>query len=117
MCSDLVNDIISTSIGGAAGGAVAGLVIIGIQWLATSLATRRDSNRVFKWLQENSDEKKPFRSTRAIASHNNLTEDRVRFICSHDERIKLSTGREEDLWSIYVRSRTYHPVSGRKDEV
>ena len=40
-----------------------------------------------------------YRSTRTIASHNNLTMDRVRFLCSHDERIHLSTGEEEDMWN------------------
>ena len=118
MDQELLNGIISTSVGGAAGGAVAGLVIMGIQWGASTWATYRDSNRVFRWLQENSDvRRQPFRTTRAIASHNNLTEDRVRFICSHDSRIMLSTGREEDRWSIHIRNRTHHPVSGTKDDL
>jgi len=44
--------------------------------------------------------KEAWRSTRAIASYNNLTEDRVRYICSSDERIVLSTGEKEDRWGI-----------------
>lgn len=118
MESELINDIVSTSIGGAVGGAAAGLVIIAVQGCRDLWRDWRDSERVFKWLQQNSDEKKnPFRTTRAIASYNDLTEDRVRFLCSHDSRIKLSTGREEDRWSIYLRNRTYNPASGRRDEI
>ena len=44
--------------------------------------------------------KEKWRSTRTIASYNNLTEDRVRYICSSDERIVLSTGEKEDRWGI-----------------
>lgn len=44
--------------------------------------------------------KEAWRSTRTIASYNNLTEDRVRYICSSDERIVLSTGEKEDRWGI-----------------
>lgn len=107
MDQGLVNDIISTSVGGAAGGAVAALVVLVVQGLNAALKTRRDAKRIYDWLLANSDTKKePFRSTRAIASHNNLTEDRVRFVCSHDPRIKLSTGKDDDMWSIHIRKRT-----------
>lgn len=44
-----------------------------------------------------------FRSTRAIASWNNLTEDRVQYICSIHKKIYLSTSEKEDLWSLYER--------------
>ena len=44
--------------------------------------------------------KEQWRSTRTIASYCNVTEDRVRYICSIDERIGLSTGEKEDLWGI-----------------
>lgn len=102
----LINDIISTSVGGAAGGAVAALVVLGVQAIYSAWRTRKDSQDIYKWLVENSDrEQEPFRSTRSIASHNNLTEDRVRFVCSRDPRIKLSTGKVEDMWSIHIRKR------------
>lgn len=117
MDQQLLNDIVSTGVGGAAGGAVAGLVIMAIQGMRNACLDRCHANRIYSWLKENTDEKKPFRSTRAIASHNNVTEDRVRYICSIDPRIKLSTGKEEDMWSIHVRNRTYSTVSGIKEEL
>lgn len=117
MDPQLINDIISTSVGGAAGGAVAGIVIMAIQGIRSSWLDCRDSKRIYKWMVQNSDAKSaPFRSTRAIASHNNLSEDRVRFVCSHDERIKLSTGREEDMWSIHIRKRSTSAIRGVRDE-
>ncbi|SHM36382.1 hypothetical protein SAMN04488057_101214 [Cyclobacterium lianum] len=90
---------------GAVGGAIAGLVI----WLAEH--SRQEYlkychvKRVVKWLQENTKPKHPeeWRSTRAIASHNNLSEDRIRFICSHSDKIQLNTkdGNEsKELWKL-----------------
>lgn len=106
MDQGLVNDIISTSVGGAAGGAVAALVVLGVQAVSAVWRTRRDAQRIYQWLESNTEkDNHPFRSTRTIASYNNLTEDRVRYVCSHDPRIKLSTGKVEDMWSIHVRQR------------
>ncbi|WP_236202081.1 hypothetical protein [Pseudomonas pseudonitroreducens] len=102
----LLDDIISTSVGGGVGGAAAGIVILLVQGSFATWRNCRDSRRVYSWLLKNSDkEKEPFRSTRAIASYNNLTEDRVRFVCSHHDKIKLSTGTNEDLWSIHIRDK------------
>lgn len=106
MDHDLVNDIISTSVGGAAGGAVAALVVLAVQAISAACRTKSDAQRIYLWLKNNTEsEHHPFRSTRTIASHNNLTEDRVRYVCSQDPRIKLSTGKVEDLWSIHIRNR------------
>ncbi len=117
MCSELWNDIISTSIGGAFGGAAAGLVILAVQVARNAWRDSKETERVFKWLEENSDEKKqPFRTTRAIASYNNLTDDRVRYLCSKDDRIKRSTGDKDDLWSIHIRSRSGDLFTGTHDE-
>ncbi|KII29732.1 hypothetical protein [Pseudomonas fluorescens] len=108
----LLNDIISTSVGGAAGGAVAALVVLGVQGVSAAWKSHRDARRIYNWLKSNSDlEHEPFRSTRAIASHNDLTEDRVRFVCSRDSRIKLSTGKEEGMWSIHIRRRIVTPTT------
>jgi hypothetical protein len=87
---------------GAVGGALAGLTV----WLADLLREKYlehvHKKRVYDWLSKNSDQAdRPFRSTRAIASHNNLTQDRVRYICSRHESIFLSTGEREDMWSVY----------------
>lgn len=90
---------------GAVGGAIAGLVI----WLAELLRQEYlkscHTKRVEAWLKDNT---KPmlseeWRSTRAIASHNNLPEDRIRFICSHSDKIQLNTkdGNEsKELWKL-----------------
>lgn len=112
----LLNDIISTSVGGAAGGAVAGIVIMTIQGIRASWLLRRDANRAYNWLVKNSDKATPFRSTRSIASHTNLTEDRVRFVCSQDRRIKLSTGEKADVWSIHIRRRSSSFFTGISEE-
>lgn len=96
-------DIISTSFGGA----FAGLSLYGVQLLHSFIKDKCDSDKVYAWMlaQSKDSGSKPFRSTRVIASYNNLTEDRIRYVCSHDDRIILSTGREEDMWSITVRQR------------
>lgn len=95
----LLNDIISTSVGGAAGGAVAGLVLYGVQQAHLAVTDWRDTVRVLKWMKSVADSY-PYRSTRAIASFNNLTEDRTRYICSRCPEIILSRGEKEDLWTI-----------------
>ena len=86
------------------GSAGAALVIWIVKYLYDKATIKRESNRVYKWLKNNTTPKqiegKQFRSTRAIASHNNLTQERVRHICSIDERISLSVGSKEDMWKI-----------------
>lgn len=91
---------------GAAGGALAGVTIWIVTYLHTTTAERRDRKRIHAWLDKNTSdvEGNKYRSTRTIASWNNLTEDRVRFICSIEPRIHLSTGTQEDLWSLYNQS-------------
>ena len=90
---------------GGAGGAIAGLTVWLIQYAHDKVLQKIESNRVYIWLKDNTTDEpgQQFRSTRAIASWNNLTEDRVRHICSVDERIFLSTGEKEDMWGIYER--------------
>ena len=90
---------------GRAGGAIAGITVYVIQFAHQNIVDRRDTKRILAWLMKNSpsDEARKYRSTRAIASYNNLTEDRVRYLCSHSEEIHLSTGEKEDLWSIHPR--------------
>ncbi|BBH46942.1 hypothetical protein KU43P_34190 [Pseudomonas sp. KU43P] len=105
-------DIISTSFGGA----FAGLTLYGVQLLHGFIRDRCDSDKVYSWMLEQSKipDSPPFRSTRVIASHNNLTEDRVRYVCSHDERIVLSTGKQEDMWSVTVRQVKRRPFRIRR---
>lgn len=58
---------------------------------------------VYSWLRQNTqdEEGKRFRSTRAIASWNNLTEERVQYICSLHKEIYLSTRPQEDRLGVY----------------
>ena len=79
---------------GAVGGAAAGLTVSLVGYWHRKTLERGDMTRVYSWLSKTTKDvdKERFRSTRAIASHNNLTEDRVRYICSLHEGIYLSTG-------------------------
>ena len=88
---------------GGAGGAIAGLTVWIVQYVHDKATQNIESNRVFNWLKENTTNEPgdQFRSSRAIASWNNLTQERVRHICSVDKRIFLSTGEKEDMWGIY----------------
>ena len=87
---------------GGFGGAIAGISVWLTQLLQAWVMTRRDRRRVHNWLCEEAKKRgaKPFRSTRAIASWNNLTQDRVRYVCSVDKRIFPSTGDVEDMWGL-----------------
>ena len=87
---------------GGAGGALAGIVLWLFDYLREKWANHRDMERVHRWLLANTadDEGPRFRTTRTIASYTNLTQDRVRFICSQDNRIVLSTGPNEDVWGL-----------------
>ncbi|UTW04921.1 hypothetical protein KDX31_07960 [Amphritea atlantica] len=90
---------------GGAGGAIAGITVYLVQYIHNKWRDFSDSRKVYKWLSANSspEDGKSFRSTRAIASYNNMTIDRVRYICSQHQKIYLSTGKNEDLWSIHGR--------------
>jgi hypothetical protein len=91
---------------GAAGGSVAGLILWIIGRLNEYETQWRDGRRIYKWLEKvtRPHDTKPWRSTKAIASYNNLTEDRVRYICSHHSKIDMSSGKKE-VWSIKGRGR------------
>lgn len=88
---------------GAAGGTIAGLTIALVKYLHNISVECIEKRRVYKWLKANTSEKdgEQYRSTRAIANWNNLTEDRTRYICSIHKRIYLSTGDKADMWSLY----------------
>ena len=88
---------------GGAGGAIAGVTVWLVQFLQTWWVKRRHKKRVYGWLRENTSDSDGdrFRSTRTLASWNDLTEDRIRHICSVHKKIYLSTGEQEDMWSLY----------------
>lgn len=90
---------------GSAGGAIAGLTVYLVQYIHNKWQDFSDRKTVYKWLADNSSPKggKAFYSTREVASYNNMTIDRIRYICSQHERIFLSLGENEDLWSIHSR--------------
>jgi len=90
---------------GGAGGAIAGIAVSLIKSVSSLVSEVRHKRRILRWIKHNTSDEdgKRYRSTRAIASWNNLTEDRVRYICSIHEGIYLSAGKEEDRWSLYER--------------
>ncbi len=94
---------------GGAGGAVAGLTVYGVQYLHNKAKDHLESKKIYKWMKQNTKDQdgQRFRSTRAIASWNDFTEDRVRHLCSFNKNIYLSTGPNLDLWGIYQRDPEY----------
>jgi len=91
---------------GGAGGSIAGLTVWIVKYAHTKSIEMLEKQRVYEWLKANTSNEpgEQFRSTRAIASWNNLTEDRVRYVCSIHNKIFLSTGEKEDMWGIYERT-------------
>lgn len=89
---------------GAGGGFTAGLLLWLLHYVREKTNECRHKKRLFDWLKKHTapenDKKYEFMTTRAIASANNLTQDRVRYICSIDDRIKLSTGKKDDVWKL-----------------
>jgi hypothetical protein len=99
-------DVISGIIVGGVGGAAAGLVLWLIDRLNKYEIEFKEKRRVRKWLGEvtSAPDASHWRSTRAIASHTDLTEDRVRYLCSVHPEIVLSSG-ESEVWGIKGRAR------------
>lgn len=98
-------NVVEGIIVGGVGGACAGVAVYLIQFLHQKIVLANDSKTIHEWIKKNTQNVsgKRFRKTRAIASHTNLTMDRVRYVCSVHEEIYLSTGINEDLWGIYGR--------------
>ncbi|MBL4749301.1 MAG: hypothetical protein JKX71_01730 [Amylibacter sp.] len=92
---------------GAAGGASAGFLVKLMGWISRIYRECRDKSKVLNWLDKNTDETDGprFRSSRAIASWNDLTEDRAKYICSIHSKIYLSTGKQADMWSPFQSAR------------
>lgn len=96
MNQEILNGIIT----GATGGAIAGMILWIIPRLNEWEIKYREEKRIYRWLHEQKNTNKfEWRSTKAIASHNNLTENRVRYLCSYSKRIFQSTG-ENDVWGV-----------------
>ncbi|QQD19149.1 hypothetical protein I6N98_04650 [Spongiibacter nanhainus] len=92
---------------GATGGALAGITVYLIQFLHRKCVDCIESKRIRTWLQVNTS-RNEWRSTRAIASWTNLPMERVQYLCSHDSKVKLSTGENEDVWAL--RSKIPEPT-------
>ncbi len=86
---------------GAAGGASAGIILAVIKWLSDQYLVKRDAGRVLCWLKKacSSEGSDLWRSTHAIASYNNLTLERVQYICSYSEKIVRSS-KEKEMWGL-----------------
>lgn len=104
-------DVWEGIITGGVGGACAGISVLLVSWLGQLCSRKRDQKQIYGWMQNNTTDVKGgrFRSTRAISSWNNLTEDRVRYICSVHPKIFLSTGGKEDMWGLHARDNTVPP--------
>ena len=72
----------------AAGGASAGIILASLKAIHECHLKRRDIKRVISWLEKVSapEGADAWRSTHAIASYTNLTEDRVRYVCRRADR-------------------------------
>jgi hypothetical protein len=95
---------------GAAGGAIAGITVYLFKAIHDISSDTIDMRNVYKWtLNEikTNDKNNKHLSTRLIASYNNLSIDRTRYICSRHKDIYLSAGANTDIWGIYG-------ISGRK---
>lgn len=86
------NSLISTLISAALVGAV-GLT-------GKTLRDRRDSNLIYNFLVSSSDTTEfCFRSTHSIASHTNLSEERVAKLCAGHSRIRRNQ-KEKQSWRL-----------------
>lgn len=81
-------DVLGGIIIGAVGGGIAGLVIWLADLIRKGFIKRAETKRIETWLKNSENN---WRSTRAIASHNNIPEDRVRYLCSYSKKISLNT--------------------------
>ena len=85
------------------GGALAGITVYLAAYIHDTIRESREKGRVCEWMDNfirTNREGIGYLSTRNIASHNNLTEDRARYICSIHDKIYLSTGEKEDMWGL-----------------
>ena len=97
-----MNEVLQPIIIGGVGGSIAGITVWVVQHVHTKVVESIHKKRVYRWLDDNSGEgsQHTYRTTRAIASYNDLTLDRVCYICSSHPQVRLSTGDRDDRWEI-----------------
>jgi hypothetical protein len=99
----------------AVGGGVAGLMV----WLADIVRVeywkRRHKRRILKFFKDEVKSGKSWdlRNTYRIASSVNLTEDRVRYICSIHKEIKRNE-KEKETWQLITESTEINTFSSSK---
>lgn len=89
-------DALSISIG-FCGGAVSSYII---QQIVSSFKMKKDKKTIFTYLQSQIPTHHKYISTKNISSHTNLTRSRVEEVCSHDQRVRLSTGEKDGMWGM-----------------
>lgn len=88
---------------GASGGAAAGLIIWSVDLLTKWINKKVDQCKIYNWLEDQPktpDGKHQVWDLRAIASSNNLTDDRARYICSSHKKIWEDFAPTRDRWGI-----------------
>lgn len=86
---------------GAAGGASAGAILAILKVCHEVILKKIQTKRIILWLEKVTklEGAELWRSTHAISSYTNLTEDRVRYLCSESHRITRSSG-EKETWGL-----------------
>jgi hypothetical protein len=84
---------------------VSGLIGFFAKKIWDAIKDQLHSRRIYSWMQAQSriPGAPTFRSTKTIASHTNLTQERVTELCSRHSKIYLSVGDKDGRWSISKR--------------
>jgi hypothetical protein len=95
---------------GGTGGFIAGISIWLIELIRKNILTNYHKRKVFEYLNQNTGmgNDNNWLTTRRLASFNNLTEDRIRYICSIHDKIVLDTSeenRDKEFWGVKSRVR------------
>ena len=92
--------ILSGIIIGAVGGSFAGITVWYVSLLREWYLKKKDKKTVYNWLYKAVQGDHKWRSAKTIASHTNLSIDRVSYIGSIHKDILLSTGNIDDVFGI-----------------
>ena len=85
---------------GIAEAIISGIVIAGIVVLSKSIFDYLATNKIIKYLQYSGESKSyRYRSSQAISSETDISEERVRNLCSRSKKIKRSS-RDKESWRL-----------------